>query len=86
MVHVLSNLSMAMCHAFIKDQAMMLQLMVIESLDESRDELLIRVQDGSIDELPLRNGLRDELPTQHFVNMNVMNKKMHQNDEVVQTK
>ncbi len=70
MVHVLSNLSMAMCHAFIKNQAMMLPLMAIDSSDESEDELPIRVQDGSKDELPFCNELGNELPTRHFVDLN----------------
>lgn len=34
MVYVLSNLSMGMCHAFIKDQATMPPPMVIDSLDK----------------------------------------------------
>lgn len=70
MVHVLSNLNMAMRHAFVENQAMMLPLVTIDSSYEFGDDLPIRVQDGSEDELPFCNELGDELPTRHFVNLN----------------
>jgi hypothetical protein len=58
-VYVLSNLNMAMCHAFIKDQTMMPPPMVIDFLDKSRNEIPTRVQDGFGDEFPLCNGSRN---------------------------